>query len=168
MADPVRTLTVSQQVTSLTPPRSKKITTKCQRVWGASLFLVSSGLTPRERPEPHNCGEPPQKNRDFLPLRGTPILPVQRAETLLGGGYHPRTTCMTIKDGPTHTRRLGSKTPQCSFTGAQDPMHFFLEDFFFFIQEFLFFLDPREGASRPRCCLLEARYRPAKDSNSLF
>ena len=163
MEDPIRTLTVSQQVTSLTPLRSKKITTKCQRVWGASLFLVSTGLTPREGPEPHNCGEPSQKNRDFLPLRGTPILPVQRAETLLGGGCHPRTTCMTIKDGPTHTRRLGSKTPRCPFTGAQDPMHIF----FFYTVFFLAFtiLDPRKGASRPRCCLLEARYRPAKDSN---
>ena len=93
-------------------------------------------------------------------LRGTPILPVLRAETLLGGGCHPRTTCMTIKDGPTHTRRLGSKTPRRSFAGALDPMHFF------FHPETLFlFLDLREGASRPRCCLLKTRYRPAKDSN---
>ena len=77
-------------------------------------------------------------------LRGTPILPVLRAETLLGGGCHPRTTCMTIKDGPTHTRRLGSKTPRRSFAGAQDPMHFFLRE-----DHFLFFGSQGRGLAAP-------------------
>ena len=97
-------------------------------------------------------------------LRGTPILPVQRAETPLGGGCHPRTTCMTIKNGPTHTRRLGSKTPRCPFTGAQDPSHIF---YFWETNSFFFFKDLREGASRPQCCLLRTRRCPAKDSDPL-
>ena len=132
MEDPIRTLTVSQQVTLLTPPRKSEQTPSrncyMSRVWGVSP--AASGAysrvleTWREQPEPHICGAVSTSNS------GTSKVTISKRNTHLAcsesrnsprWGLSPPYHVYDHRSGPTHTRRLGSKTPRCPFTGAQDP-----------------------------------------------
>ena len=91
MEDPIRTLTVSQQVTSLTPPRKSEHypSQNCymSRVWGVSP--AASGAysrvleTWREQPEPHICGAVSASNSR------TSKATLPKSEPI----YHQITTC---------------------------------------------------------------------------